>query len=71
MPHKPKINFSEGVLQRLAQYATSQITKAEMLNYLYSQGMENPEQFLSERERLLSAIKSVVDHYQKGTAPGE
>ena len=63
--HKPKINFSEGVLQKMAQYATAQISKAELINYLHEQGTEDPEQFIRERGPLFSAIKSVVDHYQK------
>lgn len=65
MAHKPKINFSEGILQKMAQYATEQISEAEMINYLYSQGTENPEQFLREREPLLSAIRGVIERYQK------
>lgn len=64
MPHKPKINFSEGVLQKMAQYATSQISRADLITYLYSQGTENPEQFIKEREPLFSAIRSVIDHYR-------
>jgi hypothetical protein len=68
MAHKPAINFSEGILQKMAQYATEEITEAEMINYLYSQGTENPEQFLREREPLLSAIRGVIDRYQKDDA---
>jgi hypothetical protein len=66
VPHKPAINFSEGVLQKLAQFATKQITEAEMISWLYGQGIENPEQFLLERERLLAAIGTVIERYQKG-----
>ena len=64
MPHKPELNFSEGVLQKMAQYATSQISEAELITYLYSQGTENPEQFIQEREPLFAAIRSVIEHHQ-------
>ncbi len=65
MPHKPKINFSEGVLQKMAQYATEQISRAELINYLHDEGTDNPEQFIQDREPLFSAIRSVIDHYQE------
>jgi len=65
MPHKPKINFSEGVLQKMAQYATQQISRAELINYLHDEGTDNPEQFIRDREPLFSAIRSVIDHYQE------
>lgn len=64
VPHKPLINFSEGILQKMAQYATEQITHAELVNYLYSQGTENPEQFIQDREPLFSAIRSVIDKHK-------
>ena len=64
MPHKPKLNFSEGVLQKMAQYATQQISEAELINYLYDQGTENPQQFIKEREPLFAAIRSVIERYQ-------
>ena len=64
MPHKPKINFSEGVLQKLALYATEQISESEMITWLYSEGIDNPELFLKEREPLLSAIGAVVKRHQ-------
>jgi hypothetical protein len=67
MPHKPKINFSEGVLQKLAQLAARQITEVKVISWLYDHGTENPEQFLKERAQLLSAIGAVVEHYQKTT----
>ncbi len=66
MPLKPKYNFSEGVLQKLAQFATKQISEGDMITWLYNEGIENPEHFLKERERLLSAIASIIEHYQKG-----
>ncbi len=65
MPNKPKINFSEGVLQKMAQYATKQISEADILAYLRSEGTENPEQFLKDREPLFSAIRGVIDHYRQ------
>ena len=71
MAHKPKINFSEGALQKMAQYATNQISEAEIINWLYSQGTENPEQFLREREPLFSAIRAVIERHQKGAASDE
>jgi hypothetical protein len=71
MPHKPKYNFSEGVLQKLAQLATRQITESEMISWLYDHGTENPEQFLRERAHLLSAIGAVVEHYQKNSGTGD
>ncbi len=71
MPHKPKINFSEGVLQKLAQYATEEISEADMITWLYGEGTENPEQFLREREPLLSAIRAVIKRYQNGAGPGD
>jgi hypothetical protein len=64
--HKPQYNFSEGVLQKMALYATEQISEPEMIKWLYSQEIENPEQFLKERERLLSAIRDVIKKYQDG-----
>jgi len=67
MPHKPAINFSEGVLQKMAQFATGQITEADLINYLYNEGTENPEQFIKDREPLFAAIRSVVERYQPGT----
>jgi hypothetical protein len=71
MPHKPKINFSEGVLQKMAQYATKEITEAEMISWLYGQGTENPELFLKEREPLFSAIRAVIKRHQDGPVAGE
>jgi hypothetical protein len=62
--NKPKINFSEGVLQKMAQFATNQISEADIIVYLYSQGITNPEQFIKEREPLFSAIRSVIEHYR-------
>ena len=64
MPHKPAINFSEGVLQKMAQYATHQISEADLIKYLYEQGTEDPYQFIKEREPLFEAIRSVIERYQ-------
>ena len=64
--HKPKYNFSEGVLQKMAQFATEEISEAEMITWLYGEGIENPEHFLKERERLLFAIRSVIEQYRTG-----
>jgi len=64
MPHKPAINFSEGVLQKMALFATGKITEADLINYLYSEGTENPEQFIKDREPLFAAIRSVIERYQ-------
>ena len=69
MPHKPEFNFSEGVLQKLAQLATQEITKEEMISWLYSEGAENPEQFLKERENLISVIRAVIEQYRTDKAP--
>jgi hypothetical protein len=64
MPNKPTLNFSEGILQKMAQYATHQISESELISYLYSQGTENPEQFIREREPLFAAIRSVIEQHQ-------
>ena len=69
MPLKPEFNFSEGVLQKLAQYATHEITRDEIINWLHEDGAENPEQFLTEREHLISVIRAVIEQY-KPDAPG-
>ena len=70
MAHKPEFNFSEGVLQKLAQYATREITEAEMITWLYSEGTENPEQFLREREGLILAIGAIIEQYRTGGTTG-
>jgi hypothetical protein len=67
MPHKPIINFSEGLLEKMAQFATKQISEADLINYLYSTGTENPSQFIKDREPLFEAIRSVIEHYRKDT----
>ena len=67
MAHKPAINFSEGILQKMALYATEQITHADLINYLYNQGTENPEQFIKDREPLFSAIRSVIDRHKNNS----
>ena len=64
MPHKPLINFSEGVLQKMAQYATHEISEADLINYLYSQNIEDPQHFIREREPLFESIRSVIERYQ-------
>jgi hypothetical protein len=61
---KPKINFSEGVLQKMAQFATEEISEADLIIYLYREGIANPEQFIKDREPLFAAIKSVIDRYR-------
>jgi hypothetical protein len=68
MPLKPEFNFSEGVLQKLAQYATDEIEREDVINWLYDNGAENPEQFLKEREHLISVIRAVIERY-KNDAP--
>ena len=50
----------------MALYATGQITESEMINWLYGQGIESPELFLKERERLLAAISDVIKRHQDG-----
>jgi hypothetical protein len=64
MPNKPALNFSEGILQKMAEYATHRISESELISYLYSQGTENPEQFIREREPLFAAIRSVIEQHR-------
>jgi hypothetical protein len=70
MPNQPPYNFSEGVLQKLALFATKKIGRTEMINWLRDNGTDDPEQFLKERERLLSAIGGVIENYKKGEEAG-
>ncbi len=41
-----------------------------MINWLRDNGTDDPEQFLKERERLLSAIGGVIENYKKGEEAG-